>query len=184
MATKLSNLSMALTVGSHEIFLQSKSVPAAAEGKDGMLRGITDAASGVAQQLKDMMLSLEFQMEKGEIIEVYLEDFLYMVKDKIGSTGFTELNGFFNTVAGATKGIKIALWDLKFSTKQIQKDVAADGTKPATTKKVGVLSFGFSVKVTLEKAFYTTIGVPTAITNIISLDSLGLGLDYSAEFDL
>ncbi|HMK25414.1 MAG TPA: hypothetical protein VK483_05230 [Chitinophagaceae bacterium] len=169
--TQINYLSIALTIGGHHLILETEKIPTKAD--------VAVATDKIANQLKDMMLNLSFKMEKGKVITVSVTDFINSVKDKVGAAGVTALNGFFTEVAGATEGINIELWDLFFTTSNSKKD-----PKDETSKAQGTLSFGFKVRVILTKVFYDKLSIPGEVTNVIAINSLGLGAVVEKQFDL
>ncbi len=173
MPAKINNLSIGLKVGSHNLILQTDAIPSTQE--------IQDAAAGYAAQLKEMMLNLSFKMDEGKVITVAVEDFFTAVADKIGEAGIEDLQNFFKEVAGATKGIYIDLWGLSFSTSKIVGDKSNNAAEGDKADK-GKLSFAFNVRVNLTTEFYTNINVPAEITNLIAINSLGLGMRYDKDF--
>ncbi|MGH1436681.1 MAG: hypothetical protein ACRBG0_19740 [Lewinella sp.] len=182
MSTRIHNLSIGLSIGSEQLILQSDAIPsaksvaiAAAQGATTVADQAASMATSYSEQLKDLMLNLSFKMEKGKVITVALEDFFAAIADKIGDTGIKELQSFFTAVAGVAEGIEIDLWDLSFTTSKIVGDT------PPTAEK-GKLSFTFSVRANLTDDFYNMISVPDAITNLLAVRNLGLGIGYDQEF--
>ena len=172
MATQINYLSIALTIGGHQLILETEKIPSKDE--------IKAVPGTIATQLQNMMLNLTFMMEKGTVITVSVEQFFESVSEKIGAIGVKELQSFFNEVAGATKGILIDLWDLSFTTVKI----IGNPTLTPPTVDQGKLSFAFKVRVRLQDEFYRKLGIPAEITNLIAINSLGLGIAFDKEFAL
>jgi hypothetical protein len=172
MATQINYLSIALTIGGHQLILETEKIPSKDE--------IKAVPGTIAKQLQNMMLNLSFKMEKGKVITVSVEQFFESVSEKIGDIGVKELQSFFNEVAGATKGILIDLWDLSFTTVK----VLGNPTLSPPTFDQGKLGFAFKVRVRLQDQFYTNLHIPPEITNLIAINSLGLGIAFDKEFAL
>jgi len=165
MGIQINYLSIDFTIGGHQLFLETTKIPSRADA--------AAAPAKIADSIKGLIMNQTYKMADGKVITVSLTEFFATIADKIPD-GLSSLQDFFTEVAGATTGIYIDLWDIYLITATVEE---------GTTKK-GSFSFGFKVRVNLTTAFYANLNVPTDVTKLISLNSLGLGVAYDKEFTM
>ena len=108
MSTKINYLSIDFTIGGNQILLETTKVPS----KDEI--DYNDVSVGAS--LKKLLMEQSFELEKGKVITVKVEDFITAIGNKMGAAFGKEVSDFFQKVAKKTTGISIDLWDLRIVT--------------------------------------------------------------------
>ena len=155
MALKVNYLSVDFSIGGHQLSLETTKLPTKADAQG--------AVASLKDSVKALILNQTYKMEEGLVITVSLKQFFATISEKIPD-GLQAVKEFFAEVSSGADGLNIELWDIFLET-------SSEGTS-------GSFRFGFKVKVLLTKKFYDNLNVPSEVTNIISLDGLGLGVAF------
>jgi len=158
MGITINNLTVAITIGGNELILESDTL-----GTDS--GNLTDTMENRLAQ------GFSFKMQQGSVVSVSVGQLISWFQTNFAGKVDTlenEINGFVQDSTNTTDpalvdGIILELRDLYFN---------------ATKNPSLELDFGFNIKLVLDETFYNELGLD-AITDIISVNSVGFSLAYS-----
>ncbi len=123
---------------------------------------LSDGLAAAVFGLEMVDNGLSFKMNDDQVITVRLSSVNNWLADTLGAVG--GLPTVFTNITGEDASkydiITVNLWNISLNTKGM---------------------FTFNVQVNFDKTFYDAIGIPTAVTDIFSVDSLGIGVRYEKD---
>lgn len=165
MPLEISHLSVQIHLGSSDILLKSTDIPSlpsaiAGAAADAVTKAAGDAKLAMQNAVK---AGLSFKMEEGQEISLTVADMFSWINANLMDAAANSplpVPTFISSMlpsGAALNQVIISVYDLEISTK-------------------GFFSVSFQIKFTSD--FWTQIGVPTAITKMFSVQSVGIGVQY------
>jgi hypothetical protein len=165
MSAEITYLATTVTIGSHTISLETDHFPALKPA----VGQAADAADALKKKLEE---GIAFKMPPGQRIGVNLgdiADWVHHLSETVDAS-FEWPPLLHNILNNADVGegdkinevlhdISVLLWNLSVNTKG---------------------SLAFNLQVSFDKDFHDALGIPKVVSNVFSLDSMGVGISYSA----
>jgi len=162
MSAAITHLTTTIIIGGHSVSLQSTSFP---DLKASVKQGVDEANVAVSAIKNKLEEGISFSMDPEQVISINFGHIVEWVgqwnsKSPVEFTLPPLLQQITDSAENALKEVSIKLSGLSVNTKG---------------------SLRFNVQVAFDKNFYSQLGIPDLVSNLFSIDNMGLGITYEAQ---